>query len=143
MSQDAVAGECGIDRKRYMKIDNNKELPDPHELIAIDNCLEQDGKLIRNYCSNRCPAGQAISLSFEEMPPLLAGVQVMKFLRQAENTRAELEDILADGAIDQHEQARFSAICEKYHSLANALTSLVMHKQTKTICVGAQMALRA
>lgn len=141
MSQDAVAGECGIDRKRYMKIENDNTLPDPHELIAIDHCLEQHGNLIRNYCSCHCPAGKAIGLSFEAMPPLLAGVQVMKFLRDAENTRPELEDILSDGIIDEYEQVRFAAICEKYYNLANAITSLVMHK--KTTCVGAQMVLRA
>ncbi len=141
MSQDAVAGECGIDRKRYMKIENDNALPDPHELIAIDHCLEQDGRLIKNYCSGHCPAGKIIGLKFEEMPPLLAGVQVMKFLRDAENTRPELEDILADGVIDKFEQERFAAICEKYYNLANAITSLVMHK--KTTCVGAQVAFRA
>ncbi len=141
MSQDTVANECGIDRKRYMKIENDNALPDPHELIAIDRCLGQNGKLIMNYCSHHCPAGKAVGLSFEEMPPLLAGVQVMKFLRDAENTRPELESILADGVIDQNEQDRFSSICEKYDSLTNALISLVMHKE-KATCVGAQMTLR-
>lgn len=141
MSQDMVANECEIDRKRYMKIEHDEVLPYPHELIAIDKCLNQNGKLIMNYCSCHCPAGKKIGLKFEEMPPLLAGVQVMKFLRDAENTRPELEDILADGIIDEHEQVRFAAICEKYYNLANAITSLVMHK--KTTCVGAQVALRA
>jgi transcriptional regulator with XRE-family HTH domain len=140
-SQDTVANACGIDRKRYMKIENDRTFPDPHELIAIDQFLKQDGKLIMNYCSCHCPAGKQIGLSFEEMPPLLAGMQVMKFLRDAEKTRPELEDILADGVIDENEQARFSKICEKYHSLTNALISLVMHKE-KVTCVGAQATLR-
>lgn len=140
-SQDTVANECVIDRKRYIKIEKEKVLPDPNELVAIDKFLQQDGKLIKNYCSGHCPAGKVIGLRFEEMPPLLAGVQVMKFLRDAEGTRPELESILADGVIDEYEQERFSAICEKYYNLANAITSLVMHK--KTTCVGAQMALRA
>ena len=140
MSQDAVANECRIDRKRYMKIENGSTLPDPHELIAIDQCLEQNGKLLMNYCSCHCPAGKEIGLNFQEMPPLMAGMQVMKFLRDAEQTRPELEDILADGIIDQFEQDRFNVICEKYHSLTNALISLVMHRE-KATCVEAQMTL--
>jgi len=141
-SQETVANECNIDRKRYMNIENNRSLPDPHELITIDRYLKQDGKLIMNYCSCHCPAGKEIGLTFEEMPPLLAGMQVMKYLRDAEETRPELEDILADGVIDEHEKLRFNKICEKYHNLTNALISLVMHKE-KVTCVGAQATLRA
>ena len=140
-SQDVVANECGIDRKRYMKIENNRALPDPYELIAIDQFLKQDGKLIMNYCSCHCPAGQAIGLSFEKMEPVLAGMKVMKFLSDAEHTRTELEDILADGIIDEHEQSRFSVICETYDKLKNALISLGMHKE-KVTCVGPQATLK-
>ena len=141
-SQDAVANECGIDRKRYMRIEGGRTLPDPHELIAIDQFLKQDGKLIMNYCSCHCPAGKQIGLAFEEMPPLLAGMKVMKFLSDAEKTRTELEDILEDGIIDKHEHPRFRVLCEIYDSLNNALTSLGMHKE-KVTCVGAQATLRA
>ncbi|SFM22032.1 helix-turn-helix domain-containing protein [Pelosinus propionicus] len=141
-SQDVVASECGIDRKRYMKIENNRALPDPHELIAIDQFLKQDGKLIMNYCSCHCPAGKAIGLSYERMEPVLAGMKVMKFLSDAENTRTELEDILADGVIDEHEHSRFRVICETYDKLKNALISLGMHKE-KVTCVGAQATLRS
>lgn len=140
-SQDAVAAACGIDRKRYMKIENNRALPDPYELIALDQFLEQNNKLIMNYCSCHCPAGKAIGLTFEKMEPVLAGMKVMKFLSDAENTRPELEDILADGIIDEHEQSRFSVICETYDNLKNALISLGMHKE-KVTCVGAQATLK-
>lgn len=132
-SQDTVAAECGIDRKRYMKIENDRAFPDPHELIAIDQYLNQNGKLIMNYCSCHCPAGKAVGISFEEMEPLLAGMKVMKFLSDAEKTRTELEDILQDGIIDQHEHPRFGVLCEKYNSLKNALVSLGMHKEKSPV----------
>jgi len=68
-------------------------------------------------------------------------MKVMKFLSDAENTRTELEDILADGIIDEHEQSRFSVICETYDKLKNALISLGMHKE-KVTCVGPQATLK-
>lgn len=137
-SQETVAGECGIDRKRYIKIERMETLPDPHELIQLDKCLGQNGVLIMKYCSGICPAGKEIGLCFEETTAAVAGMKVFKALREADEfVRPELEDILEDGKITPNEQRRFDKVCDLLMGLQLSIMALLVHKR-KIACVGAQ-----
>lgn len=139
-SQERVANECGIDRKRYIKIEKLETLPDPHELVQIDKSLEQHGVLIMKYCSGMCPAGKTIGLSFEETSAAVAGMKVFKSLREADETvRPELEDILADGKITPEEQPRFNRVCNLLSGLQRSIMSLLAHKE-KAACAPTQTA---
>lgn len=141
-SQETVASECGIDRKRYIKIEKLETLPDPHELVQIDKALGQSGVLILKYCSGVCPAGKEIGFCFEETSAAVAGMKVFKSLREADETvRPELEDILADGKIGPDERSRFNKICGLLSGLQQSIMSLLAHKE-KAACLAEQTAFK-
>ncbi|MBP2657269.1 MAG: hypothetical protein H6Q69_301 [Firmicutes bacterium] len=121
-----VAGPAlGMDRRTLSKMENGHNMP-PRELFTILNMagVYTQPELPLKFCSTMCPIGKYQGLCIEQRDLSSATLLTVSKLRQAQDERDMLIDIVSDGKIDSSEQPMFDRIMGSFKDVQHAIQSL-------------------
>ena len=123
-SREAAAEKLGfISSDRIEKIENERTLPHPEEVLAMADCYKNPS-LCNYYCSHECPIGQ------EYVPEVVAKdlsvitLEMLSTLNTLSREKDRLIDIAADGRISDDEIPDFLRIKENLENMSLAIDSL-------------------
>ena len=94
-----------ISSDRIEKIENEKSLPHPEEILAMADCYKNPS-LCNYYCSHECPIGQEYvpEVKFEELSQIT--LEMLASLNTIEKEKNRLIEITVDGVISDDERKK-------------------------------------
>ena len=97
-----------ISSDRIEKIENEKSLPHPEEILAMADCYKNPS-LCNYYCSHECPIGQEYvpEVKFEELSQIT--LEMLASLNTIEKEKNRLIEITVDGVISDDPRLRPSS----------------------------------
>lgn len=119
---------------RIEKIENEKSLPHPDEILAMADCYKNPS-LCNYYCSHECPIGQEYvpEVKIKELSQIT--LEMLASLNSMEKEKNRLIEITVDGVISEDEMKDFESIQERLAQIALAIDSLQLWVQ-KAIAEG-------
>lgn len=125
MSLEVAGPALGMDRRTLSNIEKGHNMP-PRELTTIINMAGIYGQpeLPLKFCSTMCPIGQYQGLCVEQRDLSSATLLTVSKLRQAQDERDKLIDIVSDGQIDSSERPLFNRIMSSFRDVQYAIQSL-------------------
>lgn len=123
-----------VSADRIEKIESEKSLPHPDEILAMSKCYKAP-QLCNQYCSKVCPIGQQ---NIPEIPNKELSQIVLEMLATLNNLNKEkdrLIEISVDGQITEDEYADFKRIQEQLKNISLAVNSLQLWIE-KTVAEG-------
>lgn len=112
-----------ISADRIEKIESQKSLPHPDEILTMAECYKAPN-LCNYFCSHECPIGQ------KNVPPIKMKdlsqivLEMLTTLNILENDKNRFIEITADGAIDDSEIEDFVSIQEKLNRISMVANTL-------------------
>lgn len=108
--------EC-VPPKRIEKIDSDKVLPHPEEVLIMADKYKSP-ELCNYYCSNQCPIGQQYvpEIKMKELPQII--LETVASLNKMNKKQERLIEITADGIIDDDELDDFIYIQEELEKIS-------------------------
>ena len=112
-----------ISADRIEKIESQKSLPHPDEILTMAECYKAPN-LCNYFCSHECPIGQ------KNVPPIKMKdlsqivLEMLATLNILENDKNRFIEITADGAIDDSEIEDFVNIQEKLNRISMVANTL-------------------
>ena len=123
-TRDAAAEKLGfISADRIEKIENEKSLPHPEEVLAMADCYKNPS-LCNYFCSHECPIG------IEYVPEIRAKdlsqitLEMLATLNKLAHEKERLIEITVDGELSKDELPDFMKIKEQKKKMALAIDSL-------------------
>lgn len=123
-TRDAAAEKLGfISADRIEKIENEKSLPHPEEVLAMADCYKNPS-LCNYFCSHECPIG------IEYVPEIKAKdlsqitLEMLATLNKLTHEKERLIDITVDGELSEDELPDFLKIKDQLEKMALAIDSL-------------------
>ena len=112
-----------ISSDRIEKIESEKTLPHPDEILAMAECYKNPS-LCNYYCSHECPIGQEYvpEVSFKELSQIT--LEMLASLNSLEKEKNRLIEITVDGVISDDELQDFKKIQEQLAQISLAIDSL-------------------
>ena len=119
---------------RIEKIENEKSLPHPDEILAMADCYKNPS-LCNYYCSHECPIGQEYvpEVKIKELSQIT--LEMLASFNSMEKEKNRLIEITVDGIISEDELKDFESIQERLAQIALAIDSLQLWVQ-KAIAEG-------
>ena len=119
---------------RIEKIENEKSLPHPDEILAMADCYKNPSPC-NYYCSHECPIGQEYvpEVKIKELSQIT--LEMLASLNSMEKEKNRLIEITVDGVISEDELKDFESIQERLAQIALAIDSLQLWVQ-KAIAEG-------
>lgn len=117
-----------ISSDRIEKIENEKSLPHPEEILAMADCYKNPS-LCNYYCSHECPIGQEYvpEVKFKELSQIT--LEMLASLNTIEKEKNRLIEITVDGVISDDEKKDFEKIQEQLAQISLAIDSLELWVQ--------------
>ena len=117
-----------ISSDRIEKIENEKSLPHPDEILAMADCYKNPS-LCNYYCSHECPIGQEYipEVKFKELSKIT--LEILASLNSLEKEKNRLIEITVDGVISDDEMHDFEKIQEQLSQISLAIDSLQLWVQ--------------
>ena len=117
-----------ISSDRIEKIENEKSLPHPDEILAMADCYKNPS-LCNCYCSHECPIGQEYipEVKFKELSQIT--LEMLASLNSLEKEKNRLIEITVDGEISDDEIHDFEKIQEQLSQISLAIDSLQLWVQ--------------
>ena len=117
-----------ISSDRIEKIENEKSLPHPDEILAMADCYKNPS-LCNYYCSHECPIGQEYipEVKFKELSQIT--LEMLASLNSLEKEKNRLIEITVDGEISDDEMHDFEKIQEQLSQISLAIDSLQLWVQ--------------
>lgn len=117
-----------ISEDRIEKIEYEKSLPHPEEILAMAECYKNPA-LCNYYCSHECPIGQehVPEIKLKELSQIT--LEVLASLNAMEKEKNRLIEITVDGVISAEEIKDFEKIQEQLSQIAIAIDSLQLWVQ--------------
>ena len=117
-----------ISSDRIEKIENEKSLPHPDEILAMADCYKNPS-LCNYYCSHECPIGQEYipEVKFKELSQIT--LEMLASLNSLEKEKNRLIEITVDGEISDDEMHDFEKIQEQLSQISIAIDSLQLWVQ--------------
>ena len=117
-----------ISSDRIEKIENEKSLPHPDEILAMADCYKNPS-LCNYYCSHECPIGQEYipEVKFKELSQIT--LEMLASLNSLEKEKNRLIEITVDGEISDDEIHDFEKIQEQLSQISLAIDSLQLWVQ--------------
>lgn len=117
-----------ISSDRIEKIESEKSLPHPEEILAMADCYKNPS-LCNYYCSHECPIGQEYvpEVKFKELSQIT--LEMLASLNTLEKEKNRLIEITVDGVISDDEKKDFEKIQEKLAQISLAIDSLELWVQ--------------
>ena len=123
-TRDAAAEKLGfISADRIEKIENEKSLPHPEEVLAMADCY-RNPSLCNYFCSHECPIG------IEYVPEIRAKdlsqitLEMLATLNKLTHEKERLIEITVDGELSEDELPDFFKIKDQLEKMALAIDSL-------------------
>lgn len=112
-----------ISASKIEKIEYEKTLPHPEEVLAMAKCYK-DPSLCNYYCSHECPIGQEYvpEVSFKELSQIT--LKMLASLNALEKEKNRLIEITVDGVISEDELNDFKKIQTQLSQISLAIDSL-------------------
>ena len=129
LTREAAAEELEfISSDRIEKIENEKSLPHPDEILAMADCYKNPA-LCNYYCSHECPIGQEYvpEVTFKELSQIT--LEMLASLNSLEKEKNRLIEITVDGVISEDEKKDFEKIQEQLAQISLAIDSLELWVQ--------------
>ena len=113
----------GVSASRIEKIEYDKVVPHPDEVLAMAKCYKNPN-LCNYYCSHECPIGQEYvpEVSFKELSQIT--LEMLASLNALEKEKNRLIEITVDGVISDDELKDFKVIQDKLAQISMAIDSL-------------------
>lgn len=123
-SRETAAEKLGfISSDRIEKIENEKTLPHPEEVLAMADCY-RNPSLCNYFCSHECPIG------IEYVPEIKAKelsqitLEMLATLNKLVRAKERLIEITVDGELSKEELPDFLKIKEELEKMALSIDSL-------------------
>jgi len=112
-----------VSADRIEKIESEKSLPHPDEVLAMAECYKQPD-LCNYYCSNTCPIGikNVPELQMKDLSQIV--LEMLATLNTLDKEKERLIEISADGQITEDEYADFNKIKSELAKISSAVNSL-------------------
>ena len=117
-----------ISSDRIEKIENEKSLPHPDEILAMAGCYKSPG-LCNYYCSHECPIGQEYVPEVKLKDLSQITLEMLASLNSLEKEKTRLIEITVDGVISDDEKEDFERIQNQLAQIAMAVDSLQLWVQ--------------
>lgn len=112
-----------ISADRIEKIESEKSLPHPDEVLAMSNCYKNPA-LCNLYCSNTCPIGQEHIPEIKVKDLAQITLEVLSSLNTLEKEKNRLIEITVDGVISENELEDFKRIQDRLLDISMTIDSL-------------------
>lgn len=120
-----AAGELleTIPPERIEKIENERSLPHPDEVLTMADKYKQPG-LCNYYCANQCPIGQEYvpEVKIKDLSQIV--LEMLASLNSMNRRKERLIEITADGVISDDELEDFIYIREELERISIAVETL-------------------
>ena len=120
-----AAGELleSIPPERIEKIENERSLPHPDEVLTMAEKYKQPG-LCNYYCANQCPIGQEYvpEVKIKDLSQIV--LEMLASLNSMNRRKDRLIEITADGVISDDELEDFIRIREELERISIAVETL-------------------
>ena len=129
LTREAAAEELEfISSDRIEKIESEKSLPHPDEILAMADCYKNPA-LCNYYCSHECPIGQEYvpEVKFKELSQIT--LEMLASLNTLEKEKNRLIEITVDGVISEDEMKDFEKIQDQLAQISLAIDSLELWVQ--------------
>ena len=112
-----------ISADRIEKIESEKSLPHPDEVVRMSDCYKMPN-LCNQFCAKECPIGQEYvpEVSMKELSRIT--LEMLASLNSVEKKKERLIEIVADGKIDEDEYKDFVAIQDELEKISLAVEAL-------------------
>ncbi len=112
-----------ISSDRIEKIESEKSLPHPDEILAMADCYKNPS-LCNYYCSHECPIGQEYvpEVTFKELSQIT--LEMLASLNALDKEKNRLIEITVDGVISEDEMKDFKKIQEQLSQISLTIDSL-------------------
>lgn len=114
-----------ISDDRIEKIESDKTLARPEEVLAMAKCYEMP-ELSNYYCSHLCPIGQKYVPEIDKKELSQITVEVLDNLNSLNKQRDRLVEIAVDGIITADEKEDFIRIRNNLQEMRNTIDSLTL-----------------
>lgn len=112
-----------ISASRIEKIDNEKTIAHPEEVLAMSKCYNAP-EMCNLYCSHECPIGKETVPEVEVKDISKLTLEMIVSLNSLEKDKNRLMEIAVDGVISEDEIADFTAIRAKLAEISASIDSL-------------------
>ena len=123
-----------ISSDRIEKIENEKSLPHPDEILAMADCYKNPA-LCNYYCSHECPIGQEYIPEVAAKDLSVITLEMLSTLNTLAKEKDRMIDIAADGKVTEDEISDFLRIKDNLESMSLTIESLKLWVE-KTIVSG-------
>ena len=112
-----------ITAERIEKIESEKSLPHPDEVLAMSVAYKKP-RLCNHYCANVCPIGQEYvpEIKVKELSQII--LEMLASLNSIQKRKERLIEITADGEISEDEVADFIRIQEDLERISITVETL-------------------
>lgn len=118
-----------ISADRIEKIESEKSLPHPDEIIAMADCYKNP--ILCNYfCSHECPIGIKSVPEIEAKELSQITLEMLSTLNKLYNDKERLIEITVDGKISVDEAREFVEIQKTLDKMTSAIASLKLWVDT-------------
>ena len=121
-----------ISSDRIEKIENEKSLPHPDEILAMAECYKNPA-LCNYYCSHECPIGQEYVPEIKLKDLSQITLEMLASLNSLEKEKSRLIEITVDGIISEDEKEDFERIQNHLAQIAMAVDSLQLWVQKAVV----------
>ena len=112
-----------VSADRIEKIESEKSLPHPDEILAMAECYKNP--MLRNYyCTHECPIGQQHVEELELKTLSQIVLEILSSLNAFENEKMNLIDITVDGEITKDEYEKFAKIKSELDAVSISVKNL-------------------
>ena len=123
-SRDTAAEKMGfMSSDRIEKIENEKSLPHPEEVLAMAGCYKNPS-LCNYFCSHECPIGIEYVPEIKEKALSQITLEMLATLNKLVREKDRLIEITVDGELSEDELPDFLKIKEELKEMAMAIDSL-------------------
>ena len=117
-----------ISSDRIEKIESEKSLPHPDEIMAMADCYKAPS-LCNYYCSHECPIGQEYVPEVKLKDLSQITLEMLASLNTLDKEKNRLIEITVDGVISDDEKEDFERIQNQLAQIALAVDSLQLWVQ--------------
>lgn len=117
-----------ISSDRIEKIESEKSLPHPDEILAMADCYKNP-TLCNYYCSHECPIGQEYVPEVKLKDLSQITLEMLASLNSLEKEKTRLIEITVDGVISDDEKEDFERIQDQLAQISMAVDSLQLWVQ--------------
>ena len=123
-SREAAAEKLGfISSDRIEKIENERSLPHPEEVLAMADCYKNPF-LCNYFCSHECPIGMEYVPEVKAKSLSQITLEMLATLNKLAKEKERLIEITVDGELSEDEIPDFLQIKEELEKMALAIDSL-------------------